>query len=100
MRSLVAGLVMLGFVVGGCTYSVGSTSSPASSPRPTTGPPTGTAKLIAVELGKVRVVGARPDVPGYKRDQFGQTWTDDHTGRGGHNGCDTRVICTIWGDVT
>jgi hypothetical protein len=29
-------------------------------------------------------------VPGYKRDQFGQTWTDDHAGRGGHNGCDTR----------
>ena len=33
---------------------------------------------------------ARPDVPGYKRGQFGQTWTDDQAGRGGHNGCDTR----------
>ncbi|MEU4295566.1 HNH endonuclease family protein [Kribbella sp. NPDC026596] len=29
-------------------------------------------------------------MPGYKRDQFGQTWTDDHAGRGGDNGCDTR----------
>ncbi|WP_328522970.1 HNH endonuclease family protein [Kribbella sp. NBC_00359] len=29
-------------------------------------------------------------MPGYERDQFGQTWTDDHAGRGGHNGCDTR----------
>ncbi|MFC5266150.1 HNH endonuclease family protein [Kribbella qitaiheensis] len=27
---------------------------------------------------------------GYKREQFGQTWSDDHAGRGGHNGCDTR----------
>lgn len=32
----------------------------------------------------------RPDIPGYKRDRFGQTWTDDHIGQGGHNGCDTR----------
>jgi hypothetical protein len=29
-------------------------------------------------------------VAGYKREQFGQTWSDDHAGRGGHNGCDTR----------
>ena len=29
-------------------------------------------------------------MPGYKRNQFGQAWTDDHAGRGGHNGCDTR----------
>lgn len=32
----------------------------------------------------------RPDVPGYKRDQFGQAWSDNHAGLGGHNGCDTR----------
>jgi hypothetical protein len=29
-------------------------------------------------------------VKGYKRDQFGQSWTDNHNGSGGHNGCDTR----------
>jgi hypothetical protein len=53
-------------------------------------PTSGTAKLISAELRQVRVIAERPDVPGYKRDQFGQTWTDDHSGRGGHNGCDTR----------
>ncbi|TCO43631.1 uncharacterized protein DUF1524 [Kribbella antiqua] len=50
----------------------------------------GSARLILAELGRVRVVATRPEVPGYQRDQFGQTWTDDHDGRGGHNGCDTR----------
>jgi hypothetical protein len=29
-------------------------------------------------------------VPGYQRDQFGQAWSDNHAGLGGHNGCDTR----------
>jgi hypothetical protein len=46
--------------------------------------------LIVAELRQVRVVGVRPEVAGYKREKFGQTWTDDHGGRGGHNGCDTR----------
>ena len=36
------------------------------------------AKLIRAELGRVRVVAARPNVPGYKRNQFGRSWTDDH----------------------
>ncbi|TDO50601.1 uncharacterized protein DUF1524 [Kribbella sp. VKM Ac-2527] len=45
---------------------------------------------MLTELGRVRVVATRPDLPGYKRDQFGQTWSDDHAGPGGHNGCDTR----------
>jgi len=49
-----------------------------------------TAKLISAELRRSRILAVRPDVPGYQRDQFGQTWTDDHAGRGGHNGCDTR----------
>ncbi|MFF0345321.1 HNH endonuclease family protein [Kribbella sp. NPDC004875] len=53
-------------------------------------PAAGTAKLISAELRDLRVIATRPDTPGYKRDQFGQTWTDDHAGRGGHNGCDTR----------
>ncbi|WP_433003942.1 HNH endonuclease family protein [Kribbella sp. CA-294648] len=61
---------------------------------PTMGPSggvvSGTAKAIVGELGRVRVVAARPEVPGYKRDQFGQAWSDNHSGLGGHNGCDTR----------
>jgi hypothetical protein len=95
MRFLLAALIVLGFAATGCAYPVGG-ADPAP-PRTTTTrspataqPATGTAKLISAELRQVRVIVARPDVPGYKRDQFGQTWTDDHAGRGGHNGCDTR----------
>lgn len=58
--------------------------------RPSSGAVSGTAKAIVGELGRVRVVAARPEVPGYKRDQFGQAWSDNHAGLGGHNGCDTR----------
>jgi hypothetical protein len=64
-------------------------------PRPTRSPATAqpatrTVKLISAELRRIRILATRPDLPGYKRDQFGQTWTDDHSGSGGHNGCDTR----------
>jgi hypothetical protein len=99
MRTLLAAVIMLGFAATGCTYPVAGANPAGSSPPartiPTrspapTGPATGTAKLISAELRQIRVVAARPSVPGYKRDQFGQTWTDDHAGRGGHNGCDAR----------
>lgn len=99
MRSVLAALIVLGFAATGCTYPeagakpAGSNPTPRTTPTgsPATAPPaTGTAKLISSELRQIRVIAARPDVRGYKRDQFGQTWTDDHAGRGGHNGCDTR----------
>jgi len=91
-------VVVVVVAAAGCTYPAGadpggSTPRPqvTSTPDPGTGRPSaGTAKAISAELRQVRVVGTRPDVPGYQRDQFGQTWTDDHTGRGGRNGCDTR----------
>jgi hypothetical protein len=25
---------------------------------------------------------------------FGPAWTDDYDGPGGHDGCDSRIICT------
>ena len=99
MRTLLAALILLGVAATGCTYPAAGVDPAGSSPPPrttptgnpaTAQPATGTAKLISAELGQARVVAVRPDVPGYKRDQFGQTWTDDHVGRGGHNGCDTR----------
>jgi hypothetical protein len=99
MRTLLAALIVLGFAASGCTYPVAGADPAGPNPPPRTTPTrspapshpaTGTAKLISAELRKIRVIAARPDVPGYKRDQFGQTWTDDHEGRGGHNGCDTR----------
>jgi hypothetical protein len=99
MRTVLAALIVLGFAATGCAYPAtgddpaGSNTPPRTTPTRTPAtaqPATGTAKLISAELRQIRVIAARPDVPGYKRDQFGQTWTDDHAGRGGHNGCDTR----------
>jgi hypothetical protein len=99
VRTLLAVLIVLGFAAAGCAYPVAGTDPAESTPPPrttptsnpgTVQPSTGTAELISAELRQIRVIAARPDVPGYKRDQFGQSWSDDHTGRGGHNGCDTR----------
>jgi hypothetical protein len=99
MRSLLAALIVLGFVATGCTYRVAGADPAGSNPpgrttpirSPTASQPApGTARLIFAELRQVRVIAVRPEVPGYRRDQFGQTWTDDHAGLGGHNGCDTR----------
>ena len=96
---LLAALIFLALTATGCAYPAagadpaGSTRPPRAAPIPksvTAQPATGTAKLILAELRQVRVIATRPDVPGYTRNQFGQTWTDNHTGRSGHNGCDTR----------
>jgi hypothetical protein len=44
----------------------------------------------------VDVLAGIPEVPfrvrsyDYRRDAFGDTWTDDNSAPGGHNGCDTR----------
>ena len=44
----------------------------------------------------VDVLAAITEVPvrirshDYRRDAFGDTWTDDNSAPGGHNGCDTR----------
>ena len=98
-RPLLAALIVLSIAATGCTYrAAGAEPLSASSPPRTTptrslataSPANGPANLISAELRRVRVIAARPDVPGYRRDQFGPTWTDDHAGRGGHNGCDTR----------
>ncbi|MFQ6393273.1 HNH endonuclease family protein [Nocardia sp. KC 131] len=62
---------------------------------PTPGSPT----RVELEqlLGSVRVIDARPHPGGYERScksgagcVFGQSWTDDYDGPGGHDGCDTR----------
>lgn len=44
-------------------------------------------------LNSLPVKGRAPKT-GYSRDEFGQAWSDDVTVSGGHNGCDTRIICT------
>jgi hypothetical protein len=39
-------------------------------------------------------VKGRAPKTGYSRDQFGQAWSDDVDVEFGHDGCDTRIICT------
>jgi len=41
-------------------------------------------------LGGVTEIPARVRGYDYRRDSFGESWTDDTTAPGGHNGCDTR----------
>jgi hypothetical protein len=48
-------------------------------------PTSSTGQAIRAELAKARVVPTRPDVPGYKRAQFGSGWIDVD-----HNHCRTR----------
>ncbi|PXW31291.1 UNVERIFIED_CONTAM: excalibur calcium-binding domain-containing protein [Williamsia faeni] len=47
------------------------------------------ANAALTKLGTLEVKGRAPKT-GYDRALFGQTWTDDVTVDGGHNGCDTR----------
>lgn len=104
-RRLLVVLVLVSGVLAGCTFPVagadpGPTASPskARSSKPTPSPSAsvsssagvGTAEAIGLALGRVKVMGTRAKAPGYKREQFGQAWSDDHAGVGGHNGCDTR----------
>jgi hypothetical protein len=82
--------------------SAGS-APPATSPEPT---PQGTYRPgvddLEQLLAKVSVLADRPSVTGYDRDcgsehacSFGQPWSDDVDVELGHNGCDTRIICTL-----
>lgn len=41
-------------------------------------------------LAGVAVVPARTRGHDYRRDAFGESWTDDNSAPGGYNGCDTR----------
>nr|WP_156112084.1 HNH endonuclease family protein [Prescottella defluvii] len=76
-----------------------------SAPAP--GSPTRTA--VDDLLARVQVVTSRPDAPGYERGckagqgcVFGPSWSDDHSGPAGHDGCDTRnnVLAADLTDVT
>lgn len=41
-------------------------------------------------LAGVAVIPRRVRDPNYRRAAFGESWTDDNSAPGGHNGCDTR----------
>lgn len=83
MRRLITALVLLA-ATAGCG-PVDAVPAGHSSPG-------STASAITAELAKVKVIPARPDVPGYDRScrkghgcSFGTAWKDVD-----HNGCDTR----------
>lgn len=63
----------------------------------TAAPPTAAPHVPSTAaVPKTDVLAGIPEVPrrmrhgDYRRASFGETWTDDHGGAGGYNGCDTR----------
>ncbi|PXW31319.1 UNVERIFIED_CONTAM: excalibur calcium-binding domain-containing protein [Williamsia faeni] len=76
------------------TTTVTSTSATVEAPAATATPAaqisTAVAASAALEKLDTLPVKGRAPKTGYDRGQFGQTWTDNVTVEGGHNGCDTR----------
>lgn len=64
-----------------------TTNAPPATHHPAPSGPT--INEVRQRLATLPVKGRAPKT-GYKRDQFGPSWTDDVTVAGGHNGCDTR----------
>ncbi|MYR08554.1 DUF1524 domain-containing protein [Gordonia sp. SID5947] len=106
---VVAAALIAAGVVGGSDESepvakTATTSTPAvastttSSTEPTLQPVAATAATTVSanaadgSLAKLETLAVKGRAPktGYSRDQFGQSWTDDVSVAGGHNGCDTR----------
>ncbi len=76
------------------TESAGTSSNPpGTATAAMTSASASSATMIAGgalrALAELPVKGRAPKT-GYKRAQFGETWTDDVSVDGGHNGCDTR----------
>jgi len=71
---------------------LGATSSTAGSTAVAVTQSAGDPGLAAVALSALAQLDVRTADPqmGYRRDLFGQAWSDDVTVEGGHNGCDTR----------
>ncbi|MFC0624080.1 HNH endonuclease family protein [Kribbella deserti] len=87
----------LGTAVLALALALTSTGCDAAQEAAAKPDPAASSKAISAELAKVKVVSRRPKVAGYERRcgrddacSFGPSWSDKHTGRGGHDGCDTR----------
>lgn len=99
-RLLITALVTVALAalkVAGVLGADPTTPPPAAAPREGTYHPAPAGGDLAQLLHRVRVVEARPSVPGYDRVcgtghgcVFGQAWSDDVDVALGHNGCDTR----------
>ncbi|MFT4125862.1 MAG: HNH endonuclease family protein [Gordonia sp. (in: high G+C Gram-positive bacteria)] len=97
----VAAIVVLVGVLGGCsapgtettatnTTATPGTSTPGTGRTDPSGPATSSTPAGALAALAALPVRGRAPTTGYRRDQFGSSWTDDVTVAGGHNGCDTR----------
>ncbi|GAB4583483.1 HNH endonuclease family protein [Nocardia sp. IFM 10818] len=80
--------VLAALVLPGCEMVGGQVAPAPGSP---------TRVEIEQLLAAVQVMPTRPNPAGYERGckagqgcVFGQSWSDDHDGPGGHDGCDTR----------
>ncbi|MFC4605588.1 GmrSD restriction endonuclease domain-containing protein [Rhodococcus kronopolitis] len=72
------------------TYSTVPTEPSPTAAPPETGAATPEAAAVALSALAALPVKGRAAKTGYDRALFGQTWSDDVTVDGGHNGCDTR----------
>ncbi|GAA4474263.1 hypothetical protein GCM10023094_09520 [Rhodococcus olei] len=67
-----------------------SQPTPMAAPAPVASADTPDAATAAQDRLETLPVKGRAPMTGYDRKLFGQTWSDDVTVDGGHNGCDTR----------
>ncbi|NDZ93611.1 DUF1524 domain-containing protein [Streptomyces sp. SID6673] len=77
------------------TTSVATTTASSGGPtvqRVAAGATAVSANPSDGSLAKLETLAVKGRAPktGYSREQFGQSWTDDVSVAGGHNGCDTR----------
>ena len=74
------------------TAGTGSNAKSGDESEPTSTAGSDTSGASA-QLEALPVKGRAPKT-GYDRDLFGSAWSDDVNEEFGHNGCDTRIICT------
>ncbi len=81
---------------GGALYGSGDLWSTPTAPEASSSS-TSDVEVSRSKAGRMlealQVKGRAP-MTGYEREAFGQEWSDDVSTSGGHNGCDTRIICT------
>jgi Protein of unknown function (DUF1524)/Excalibur calcium-binding domain len=84
--TMAARLVALAAMVGTFTALPVSSATPGSPPAPA---PDAQSTTALATLATLPIKGRAPKT-GYDRSLFGDSWSDDVTVAGGHNGCDTR----------
>lgn len=92
------GLALAALLFAGGRQLLGSFAfhSAGHPPPPSSTSQTSTAsRASSQQLAQLIISAGRPAAAGYIRTAYGQAWSDDVSVSGGHNGCDTRIICTL-----